>query len=444
MRTYLLVFCLGFRMPTSRSVQRAPTSMSARRRTALTGAPRPRRRTSRKVTASTSPHQPLNSTTSHDAPRPRRRTSRKEAACTSPPQPPSSTTSHEDLPNPPAAWEARMSRLESLLEGQAREIIRLRTEPPTASATFSAVPPAVPDPTCVDQTLGPQGPASLPGLANVSSVQSQPLPASAGTNLLSALPVSDQAAREAVINDVMDHFATTSKGNDQLAPYLLPGATLPHAVKSKIWAGQYVDLSSLKPQGSKSTPKTVAVHGEAGTTPTFTFADNEKPVLPKTTSDWLQLFGIYMTVYLQAHPSEGPQISAYLLSVLELSNRSSGIWAQYDVRFRSLRALCPSQLPWGRINWELVHTLEQQDKSTVSLSLSSQPAQHPRACYSFLYKGVCNRHQCPYSHICTYCRKQGHSFITCRAKNGNNIPPAQTSTPSSAPVPKPLKPSRHN
>lgn len=150
--------------------------------------------------------------------------------------------------------------------------------------------------------------------------------------------------------------------------------------------------------------------------------------LKHASTEWLRLFLVYASVYLQAFPSESAEVITYIANFLDLANEGGFLWREYDIKFRTVRAFGPSSLPLGRFNWELLSELRHQQFLTPE---SMQPACHPcpavsrsttslyprGACWAYLSTGSCSRTKCQYTHYCTNCSSIDHSFLECKEPN---------------------------
>ena len=284
--------------------------------------------------------------------------------------------------------EARIDRLESLLEGQGRMMLKLlenaqaRAENKSPSATVTA--PAT---------------TSAPAMQTSTALPACPI----------AVSAVEDISCEVLEKEAVAMF--NSKQGSELAPFLLLGATLPGAVKSKIWSGQFVDLATLANPSEK--PASVPLTISRGANPTISIM-NPKMAQPRTIADWSKLFRVYAAVYLESFPQEGPAIMTYMSIIWELATSEPGyLWREYDLRFRSLRGICPSGLPWGRYNDEVFTQVKRQKSSLLAVTAASQSPHSSRAmnsarnrafdypigcCRSFYLRGVCTRDQCRYEH----------------------------------------------
>lgn len=293
--------------------------------------------------------------------------------------------------------EERVSQLEELLASKVREINHLREESSGAAQTTQSSDSTV----SKDLTTASQPHSSL-------QAQLQPPGSSQDRDLSLAAAAS-----------------FSSSGTEALTPFLLLGSTLPQNLKSKIQSGQFVDLPLLAP--STSSPSPVALDF-SGTVPTLSVAPPTL-VQPQTASEWLRLFTMYSSVFLQSQPHMhlGPDMMTYITIIMDMeASEPPFVWRAYDTKFRMLRALCPSVLPWGRCNFEILAKVKQELPSLVpSSNFQNRNSQNhiwstsdgSPTCRAFFARGFCDRKVCRYKHLCSTCGHQGHSFLECPRAN---------------------------
>ena len=152
--------------------------------------------------------------------------------------------------------------------------------------------------------------------------------------------------------------------------YSLPlDAQIPESLRSKIWSGDFVDLSLLlKPTQVQHQDYTLSVNSGA-TQPTFCVSPAKPKAEPLSFERWVQAFQLYMSVYLLA-PANA-LLAVKMLKYMEVIRRlaeQGGNWLSYDEVFRSLR--CSRGWAWDYINWEL-WLRAAQEKATVTVRQTS-------------------------------------------------------------------------
>ena len=154
-----------------------------------------------------------------------------------------------------------------------------------------------------------------------------------------------------------------------------------------------------------------------------------KATPPANYREWSKLFSIYMVVRMEMWPQEGQAMITYAARIGDLeASEAPGVWYQYDVAFRKLRAMKPD-LPWQRILVDILWPIQRRNHTitaTTTPSYNDQRTNQPfhkasggspphKTCTNYYYKGTCNSGSgCGYKHICGHCRRPGHSLINCR------------------------------
>ena len=148
--------------------------------------------------------------------------------------------------------------------------------------------------------------------------------------------------------------------------YSLPlDAEIPESLRSKIWSGDFVDLSLLlKPTQVQHQDYTLSVNSGA-IQPTICVSPAKPKTEPLSFERWVQAFQLYMSVYLLA-PANA-LLAVKMLKYMEVIRRlaeQGGNWLSYGEVFRSLR--CSRGWAWDYINWEL-WLRAAQEKATVTV-----------------------------------------------------------------------------
>ena len=101
---------------------------------------------------------------------------------------------------------------------------------------------------------------------------------------------------------------------------------------------------------------------------------------------------------------------------------------EYDYRFRVRRERTGA--PWNVFNYSLYSSVKAKCKTkAANTSVTSHPfrdyitkSKRPhslRFCYNF-NKGRCSKRDCNYTHGCSFCKKESHSQLVCKAKLAYN------------------------
>ena len=163
---------------------------------------------------------------------------------------------------------------------------------------------------------------------------------------------------------------------------------------------------------------------------------------PASILEWIRLFGVYASVYVERHPTEFPSLFSCMVNVIDLHWRHGGVaWRLYDERFRRIRAMAP-ELPWHIANWDVtmgaIHSgpAGRQVASQAPLPFRQGAARSslraaPGVCFDFNYRGDCTRTPCRFRHTCVTCG-QGHPSRSCHAASagkGRGRPPVAGARP---------------
>jgi len=239
-----------------------------------------------------------------------------------------------EAPIPPAdPLDARFARMEALLNSQARQISHLTHRPspvdsnnPVAS-TSQAAPVASSSQQVNDrgfrQYAFSEPPEQHPGGSFVGPPNNP---------LMHSGSVQGDIAHAALAGLQLNAPQQGHPGN-LLDSFLTLGATTTPTVKSKIWAGQYVELSSLS-LATQQRPA-LALSWE-GANPTLAMAPQHQSP-PQNVAEWLKLFNTFAAIYVEVHPQEAAALFTYSIRILELQASHRGtVWREYDERFRRI------------------------------------------------------------------------------------------------------------
>ena len=183
-------------------------------------------------------------------------------------------------------------------------------------------------------------------------------------------------------------------------------ARIPDALKAKIWAGEFIDLSLLiKPDQLQQHDYALSVQGAAAS-PTFCVSPAKaKPSEALSFQLWMQAFQMYMSVYLM-QPTNLPcatKMLKYIEVVRGLAQEGADWWS-HDQVFRSL--WYRAGWAWDSINWELWLKASQTKADQLQSPGSPFPgkgrARPPTAslCFAFNRGDMCNKNTCRWVHKC--------------------------------------------
>ena len=121
---------------------------------------------------------------------------------------------------------------------------------------------------------------------------------------------------------------------------------VPQRLKDKIWAKEYVELSTLLQEEDQEMELQISSHSEQ---PTFTLVPkNEKEV--NTIARWIKAFNCFTAVYSRKWPEEVPGLLKHMDIVIGLSDDNAN-WRSYDKSFWKLHA--NGKEKFGQINVDL-------------------------------------------------------------------------------------------
>ena len=222
------------------------------------------------------------------------------------------------------------------------------------------------------------------------------------------------------------------QGESPLAPFLLLGSTIDNTIKSKVWEGKYLEIGTLSSIMTQPTVNVSYVDNQAAIA-----MSPPKSTAPSTYKEWTSLFRIYMVIRMDMYPQEGQGMITYAARIGDLeASEPTGVWYEYDVAFRKLKAI-KQDLPWQRIVTEILWPIQKKNQA-----LQYQSAQHSgyggqstnqpfrrasggtppyKTCTDWYYKGICKRgRDCRFKHLCGHCQRSGHNLNNCRRNRRNN------------------------
>ena len=277
--------------------------------------------------------------------------------------------------------------------------------PPVASATVSAAPPAM-----ASAAAGASTAVLPPGTA----IASAPWPTADTTGTVSGTGLPT------VVGARASSFASSS-----LPMY----AHVSSKLRTKIWAGEYVDIASLLPESPTDQPGyALAVRsGEDGSEPIVCVA--AKPKQGQIGFQrWVKGFEIVMSIYLlqPGNSSEATQLLSYIGTIRNLAERG-GNWARYDETFRAMRVAQGWQ--WDLVHWELWLNAQPSGDRGAGTTRPPFPGKGRnsgpphKVCFTF-NKGESCRQPCRYSHHCRRCGGN-HQAIHCPKRAPTATAPAR-------------------
>jgi hypothetical protein len=228
----------------------------------------------------------------------------------------------------------------------------------------------------------------------------------------------------AALQAMLQEEPNMDQGEDMMADYLVLGALLAPKIRDNIWAGKYVELSSLG--DSKEQSVSVALNS----TDSLISLTPSKAQPPGNFYEWLRLFSTYTAVYVEKFPAQAAALMTYQIRIMDMQRSYGGlVWRNYDEKFRRLRAKMPG-MSWQVINWQIALPCinvapgagsgagKGQGPGQAKAGYDRTPRGH---CFKFNGKG-CSAKPCKFKHICGSCGGT-HSRLKCTDKHR----PADTS-----------------
>ena len=237
------------------------------------------------------------------------------------------------------------------------------------------------------------------------------------------------------LTNMMKPTDVNNKGEQLITNYMLLGSTVDQKIKAKIWAGEYIELATLRDRLDPSLSVSVQQDGN----PSFQLRPS-KSSPPMSFLPWLRLFSIYASVYLQRYPEQASSIITYIIHILDLQGKHQGqLWRLYDEQFRQMRVY--ADIPWHKTNWDLMLQTMHNTGDRNNYFNSNQSFRKPRFtqtqtrfnqsqpqsqtsyrtpkgfCYAFDRSGSCrSQPNCRFRHDCTKCFRRGHSRVNCYSR----------------------------
>ncbi len=296
--------------------------------------------------------------------------------------------------------------------------------------------------------------ADTPPVDATAGVPTSSVAAGAVGAPVSAVTIDTQAVA-LVIKDLMG-VGPNCKSGDFYNSFMLAGAYVDPKIKSKIIAGDYVELSSLAPKDE--TPASLSMQFANDDPNQVNFTPSKTCRKPASLAEWNYLFFAYASIYLPHHPEEGAQIVTYMQRIADMQKDEPNtyIWRQFDESFRKMREGCKGDpLPWHIHHPQCIsnaksayyRSLSQQRSNTNTNSNTNTrgggysgrrggqgggrggfQGQNRRRFANLCDKyneGSCTFQKCKFTHLCSICRGV-HPATHC--KNGPSPKPQASAT----------------
>lgn len=187
-------------------------------------------------------------------------------------------------------------------------------------------------------------------------------------------------------------------------------STVPTKIKEKIWANEFVELSTIFDEDCKLNNKFTLDFSDTGALVT---ANPRKRFL--TIEQWTDVFAKFASVMRLKYPDSAEPLAQYSSTVRSIA-RASGNWHYYDTQFRKLRQ--NTELPWNVIQHELYfQALNQRYNQPFRFrqNINNQSLTFKKSCNKFNRGEHCAG--CAYAHICSICGGNNHAKFRCWKRN---------------------------
>jgi hypothetical protein len=298
----------------------------------------------------------------------------------------------------------------------------------------------------VDETPRVQEPAVVPDSLPQAEAQPSSSVASPGDNVVNFFDnASNQASSSKnLVGDrkegglVLDDQVEVCRPSSELSIFDNVGANVPQAIKTKVWAGQYVDFPLLLKQ-SRDLPTDAHVSGELKVKDGQIALEKQQLKTITNIHTWTSAYVVFMSVYLEKFPLKCQELLKYMHSIRLSAGRSSHSgWAYYDEQYRLKKERHPTS-SWGVVDSELwvmyISSAQPQqfqsghlgDRNSYSFHSNNKqrsttqgpntqgggngtkpyqsPSKSPKPtgiCYAF-NRGTCAFNPCKFRHRCSGC-----------------------------------------
>ena len=235
--------------------------------------------------------------------------------------------------------------------------------------------------------------------------------------------VETVASNPGIVETILNLPGTTQNRVSRLITNSLSiHSHVPHKLRVKIWADEFVDMYSLLPE--------VALMPQEMTLTVRPGGDNAGPsvcVAPKPKADlqtfysWSKAFDIFCSVYLikPANNLIATKLFQYRHLIRNLMERG-GDWRGYDESFRTMRTV--EGWNWDEMHSQLWLMAAQRPVPKVApqvkapfLARGASTRVVPGHCTKYNTQGSCSFNPCKFRHQCSLCGG-GHPAVKCHAQ----------------------------
>ncbi len=259
----------------------------------------------------------------------------------------------------------------------------------------------------------------------------------------------DMEKLSGVIKDMLGIGQDIPSG-DFMNHYLILGSNLDPKIKSKIIAGEFVEMNVLWDQDELPARVDMSFKEDDYSQMSFSAAKARDPA---TLTEWSYLFFTYASVYASYHPAEAGGVFTYMRRIADMhrDNPNTYIWRIYDTKFRKAKAAC-KLLPWhvnitqmqSDARSAYYRSLSFKTKKPQNVGRGGQPTgQNPgprrrvrNSCDRYNTAAGCSNTRCRFSHVCNNCGKANHTVLQCHAFVAPPVPSPGPSGATAATTPK--------
>ena len=207
-------------------------------------------------------------------------------------------------------------------------------------------------------------------------------------------------------------LSTASSSGGMTDGYISPRtplhALVSHKKKEKIWAGEYIDLSSLQEEDAEDICLNLRTGAMSST--------NTQKKRFLNIEQWTDAFNIFASVRWLRFPAEAEGLAAYMNLIRRIAH-DKGSWYFYDTTFRKLKQT--TNRAWDVIDNELFILALSRKQQPFLPGRESDSTPRPasrriRSCHKFNRGIQCNG--CAFPHVCRECGKPNHPQFRCWTK----------------------------
>ena len=357
-------------------------------------------------------------------------------------------TGQEHVVIPPSFRDVLPGSAQGAIPGSTHDAMRGSTQGTTPVSTLGVIPGSTQYIQYDQQSLVDSITAKV-----LQVIQSESQPLAFNTQRTTSMGVADAITVPEVttvdtaqmVSDALQTLISGDRGEAGELPMNLPkpclslsnplGATLPPALKAKICADEFVNLSCLLDTNQEEDIS--VTWKKYGGNPTISLSNASKRDIVSI-EQWTRAILVLAAVYTEKKPTQAPALFKYISLIRDMSYQRKD-WTFYDDQFRRLKAT--SGVSWADINWELyfrsanIRNQQYQNQPLRPITYSSNN-DNTSGRSSWIPKGYCfnyhnansyTRQRCQFKHECFSCHNGIHSYKKCRS--------AKPKTSASAPKP---------